>query len=129
MAEVFQGHIGKKQEHCHFLLPFICRTVSNHFRAVKFSKKHSPILLQKITCSNMFQTFVDVIVKLFSPLNLNSFLIFISLFPEMSEKVYQGSRNGTYMTVSKIKLRVTSSDDSSQIRYKHFASNYVCQTI
>ena len=36
-------------------------------------------------------------------------------FTEMSEKVYQGSRNGTFITVSKIKLRVSSADDSTQI--------------
>ena len=36
----------------------------------------------------------------------------------MSEKVYQGSRNGTYITVSKIKLRVTAEDDSATISCK-----------
>ena len=39
-------------------------------------------------------------------------------FSEMSEKVYQGSRNGTYITVSKIKLRVTAEDDSATISCK-----------
>lgn len=33
----------------------------------------------------------------------------------MSEKVYQGSRNGTYITVSKIKMRVNAEDDGSTV--------------
>jgi hypothetical protein len=36
----------------------------------------------------------------------------------MSEKVYQGSRKGTFITVSKIKLTVSSADDLNQIHCK-----------
>ena len=35
---------------------------------------------------------------------------------EVSEKVYQGSRNGTYMTVSKVTLMTSASDDGAVIK-------------
>ena len=35
---------------------------------------------------------------------------------EVSEKVYKGSRNGTFMTVSKVTLMTSASDDNSIIK-------------
>ena len=49
----------------------------------------------------------------------NSNYIFFPIFiavSEVSEKVYQGSRNGTYMTVSKVTLMTSASDDGAVIK-------------
>ena len=35
---------------------------------------------------------------------------------EVSEKVYKGSRNGTFMTVSKVTLVTSASDDGTAIK-------------
>ena len=35
---------------------------------------------------------------------------------EVSEKVYKGSRNGTFMTVSKVTLMASASDDGALIK-------------
>ena len=41
---------------------------------------------------------------------------FLFAVSEVSEKVYQGSRNGTYMTVSKVTLMTSASDDGAVIK-------------
>ena len=43
-------------------------------------------------------------------------LAFNPAVSEVSEKVYQGSRNGTYMTVSKVTLMTSASDDGAVIK-------------
>ena len=48
---------------------------------------------------------------------LIAFLLYLSFtVSEVSEKVYRGSRNGTFMTVSKITLMTSASDDGATIK-------------
>ena len=50
-------------------------------------------------------------------LSYNKFLMSFSFaVSEMSEKVYRGSRNGTFMTVSKITLMTSANDDGVTIK-------------
>ncbi len=47
---------------------------------------------------------------------MNDSILFFSSVSEVSEKVYKGSRNGTYMTVSKVTLTTSASDDGATIK-------------
>ena len=80
----------------------------------KFSKGHPLgiahflyILEHTVNCSSILHIY----------LYYNKFLISFSFaVSEMSEKVYRGSRNGTFMTVSKITLMTSANDDGVTIK-------------